>query len=66
MPYAVDVIRTRWFSGTLREKRIERLLEERENTGWDFKYSLSNTQRRFFIFARDAHFFIFHRHTPAE
>lgn len=59
MQYEVEVIKERFWSGTLDHKRLSGILNDRASNGWDYRHSITANRRVLLLFKRDAHFLIF-------
>lgn len=59
MTYDVEVIKERFWSGTLDQKRLTSILNDRADNGWKYDHSLTASRRVLLVFKRDAYFLIF-------
>lgn len=59
MRYEVEVIKERFWSGTLDHKRLAEILNDRAGNGWQYQHAITASRRVLLLFKRDAHFLIF-------
>lgn len=64
MTYETDVIKTRFWSGTLSERRLAETLNKRTANGWRFTFSITAERRILLIFKRASYYLIFEHAGP--
>ncbi len=57
--YHVEFFKTRFFSGTVDEQRLEQTLNRLGKEGWVLDRTIHEKKRLFFFFSREVHILIF-------
>lgn len=59
--YEVEVLKTRFWTGTLPPRRLASMLSDRASGGWSFRHSITVYRRVLLVFKRESYYLIFER-----
>lgn len=59
--YEVEVLKQRFWSGTLDQRKLQDILNRRADAGWELARTVTSSSRMFLLFKRESLFLIFRR-----